>query len=224
MVDDGQILLAGAVRAEAAGPGTATRYYNSVIAINSAGVTYDAVDKMHLVPFGEYVPFAELLDNFGIGRLAQSVAPFSAGTERHAIDTVDGVSVLPFICYEIIFPGLVDSAGTQADLLLNVTNDAWFGDTPGPYQHFRQAQFRAVEAGLPVVRAANNGISGVIDAYGRIVDGYAVDAVGVLDVGVPRQRLDHAVPFAPAAIGAGLLAALGLLALAARIYSTFRKY
>ena len=143
-------------------------------------------------------------------RLVQSVSDFSAGGPRRAIETQGGVRVLPFICYEIIFPGITGYGDADADLILNVTNDAWFGDTPGPYQHFRQAQIRAVEAGRPLARAANNGISGVVDAYGRILDAFAIDAVGVLDVAVPRQRVTS--PVNPGMAGWLVLLVLGLWA------------
>src|SRR5690606_29095669 len=107
------------------------------------------------------------------------------------------------ICYEIIFPGITGYGDASADIILNITNDAWFGDTPGPYQHFRQAQIRAVESGRPLVRSANNGISGVVDAYGRVVDAFALDAVCVLDVSVPRQRLEP--PISPSVVGVAIL-------------------
>lgn len=214
LVEDGQTLLAGAVRVE--GDGDDARYYNSVIAINSQGETYDAIDKIRLVPFGEYLPFGEVLSRLGMQRLVQSVSDFSPGGQRRAIEFGDGIRILPFICYEVIFPGIAGYGETQADLLLNVTNDAWFGDTPGPYQHFRQAQIRAVEAGRPMVRAANNGISGVIDAYGRVVDAFAVDAVGTLDAAVPRQRLS-APAGEPWMVGAGILTFLGLWTVAASL-------
>ena len=187
LVEEGQTLLAGAIRIE--GDGQSGRYYNSVVAINADGETYDAVDKIRLVPFGEYLPFSEVLSRLGMRHLVQSVSAFSAGGQRRAIETAGGVRALPYLCYEIIFPGIAGYGDGNADLILNVTNDAWFGDTPGPYQHFRQAQIRAVEAGRPLVRSANNGISGVIDAYGQVIDGFALDAVGVLDVAVPRQSL-----------------------------------
>lgn len=202
LIGDGQVLLAGSVRVEGASQSGAGRYYNSVVAVNADGETYDAVDKIRLVPFGEYLPFADVLGRLGMARLVDSLADFSPGSHRHAIETVDDVRVLPFICYEIIFPGIAGHGDAAADLLLNVTNDAWFGDTPGPYQHFRQAQLRAVEAGRPLVRSANNGISGVIDPYGRIVDAFAVDAVGALDVNVPLQK--------PAKIGQPALAGLAI--------------
>lgn len=185
-----QTLLAGAVRTEG---GPSGRYYNAVVAVNGDGETFDAVDKLHLVPFGEYLPLSGMFSRLGLRQVVQSVAAFSAGAERHAIEAAPGVRVLPFICYEIIFPHVAGHGGVDADILLNVTNDAWFGDTPGPYQHLRQAQIRAVEAGRPLVRAANNGISAVVDARGRIIDAFAVDAVGVLDVEVPRQRLSSPV-------------------------------
>lgn len=217
LLQPGQTLLAGAVRLESAAAGQTERYYNAVVAINDAGETYDAVDKIHLVPFGEYLPFANVLSHLGMSRLVQSVSDFSSGGPRHAIETATGVRVLPFVCYEIIFPGIASTAQDQSDLILNVTNDAWFGDTPGPYQHFRQAQVRAVEAGLPMVRAANNGISGVVDAYGRIISAFAVNAVGVLDVAVPKQRLEPRFP--SSLVGAGLLAILGLSMIGARLRS-----
>ncbi len=205
LVGPGQTLMLGAVRTEG---GASGRYYNAVVAVNDEGETYDAVDKVRLVPFGEYLPFADILSRIGLRQLAQSVSAFSAGSDRRPIETAGGVRVLPFICYEIIFPHIAGDGAADADLILNITNDAWFGDTPGPYQHFRQAQIRAVEAGRPLVRAANNGISGVIDARGRIIDAFAVDAVGVLDVAVPRERLVAPVDPRLVAAAAGALLCL----------------
>ncbi|WP_192179142.1 apolipoprotein N-acyltransferase [Mesorhizobium amorphae] len=186
MLGEGQMLVAGVVREEGgSAAGADSRYYNSVVAINDKGEITDAVDKVHLVPFGEYLPFAGLLGRFGIEQLVAGPMNFAAGNERHPITLQDGVRALPFICYEVIFPDLVAVDATSSELIVNVTNDAWFGDTPGPYQHFRQAQIRAVENGLPLLRAANNGISAVVDPRGRIVDALAVDARGAIDVRVP---------------------------------------
>jgi apolipoprotein N-acyltransferase len=137
------------------------------------------------VPFGEYLPFSGLLGRFGLDQLVAGPTNFAAGNERHAITVPGGIRALPFICYEVIFPELVAVDAASAQLIVNVTNDAWFGDTPGPYQHFRQAQIRAVENGLPLLRAANNGISAVVDPRGRIVDALAIDARGAIDVRVP---------------------------------------
>ncbi|TPM28667.1 apolipoprotein N-acyltransferase [Mesorhizobium sp. B2-3-5] len=186
MLVDGQMLIAGVVREEAGSAASPdSRYYNSVVAINDNGEIADAVDKVHLVPFGEYLPFADLLGRFGIDQLVAGPMTFTAGNERHAITLPGGIHALPFICYEVIFPDLVAVDATSAQLIVNVTNDAWFGDTPGPYQHFRQAQIRAVENGLPLLRAANNGISAVVDRHGRVVDALAIDARGAIDVKVP---------------------------------------
>lgn len=215
LLQPNQTLLAGAVRIEAAAADQPERYYNSVVAINDSGETYDAVDKVHLVPFGEYLPFSNVLSKLGMSRIVQSVSDFSAGQTRHAIVSTTGVRALPFICYEIIFPGVASDQQEIADVILNVTNDAWFGDTPGPYQHFRQAQIRAVESGLPMVRAANNGISGVVDAYGRVVDAFAINAVGVLDVAVPRQRVE--TNLSPQLMGMGVLGVLGVWTLGTRL-------
>ncbi|TJX05055.1 MAG: apolipoprotein N-acyltransferase, partial [Mesorhizobium sp.] len=140
---------------------------------------------VHLVPFGEYLPFADLLGRLGLKQLVAGPTTYAAGNERHPIELPGGIRVLPFICYEVIFPDLVAVDATSAELIVNVTNDAWFGDTPGPYQHFRQAQIRAVENGVPLLRAANNGISAVVDPRGRILDALAIDARGAIDVQVP---------------------------------------
>lgn len=181
----GQRLYAGAVRSEGGTASEATRYYNSVVSINDAGEIVDAVDKVHLVPFGEYLPFEGILGRLGLSKMVSLPGSFSAGAARHALEVGGGITAAPFICYEIIFPDLVEAGSAGSDLLVNVTNDAWFGDTPGPYQHFRQAQIRAVETGLPLVRAANNGISAAVDANGRIVDALSMNAVGVLDASLP---------------------------------------
>ncbi len=213
----GQSLMAGAVRVEAAAAGNPGRFYNSVLVFNDAGEIVDGFDKVHLVPFGEYLPLAGLLQRAGIGQLASAFPAFSAGTQDRLVATgQDGLQALAFICYEIIFPRHLDRGTDDASFLLNVTNDAWFGLSPGPYQHFRQAQLRAVEAGLPMLRAANNGISGVVDARGRIVDGFALDAVGALDVEVSLERLPTD-PARAGLFGLGLIAALGLVAMAMRI-------
>lgn len=178
MLGDGQKLLLGAVRSE--GDAGRALYYNSVIAVDDVGQIVDAADKVHLVPFGEYLPFGDLLSRLGLTTVAETVGGFSAGSSRRTIEVGSGIAALPLICYEIIFPGAASSP--PADLIVNVTNDAWFGRTPGPYQHFRQAQIRAVESGLPLIRAANNGISAVVDERGRVVDALDLDERGTLDV------------------------------------------
>lgn len=222
MLEDGQLLATGAVRAEGYGePGT-VRYYNAVVLINAEGEIVDAVDKTHLVPFGEYVPFAGLLNRLGVGKIVQSVGPFTAGSERRPIEAVNDISLLPFICYEIIFPQHTRGAAGTADALLNLTNDAWFGRTPGPYQHFRQARLRAVETGRPLIRAANNGISGVVDARGRIVDAFSLDAVGALDVEVPPADARRRFWRNPSINGLAIVLCFAGVALASSLFRRMR--
>jgi apolipoprotein N-acyltransferase len=215
-LDKGQLLLTGAVRAEG-GTGAGARFYNSVLAINDAGEIADAVDKLHLVPFGEYVPFQRLLGRLGVDKLVELPGQFSAGTDRHTIKLPNGAAALPFICYEIIFPGEGDREARSADLIVNVTNDAWFGNTPGPYQHFRQAEVRAVELGLPLVRAANNGISAVVDAHGRVLDALAINAVGVIDASLKLERGHNPHVGTPATNGFLTIIVFGLAAAAMKL-------
>lgn len=186
---DDQVLLAGAVREETAGGGE-PRYYNSIQTIDGRGEIRASADKLHLVPFGEYLPLEKLLRSLGLQEVVEMPGGFSAGASRHTLHVRDGLSVLPLICYEAIFPGELGYSGPQAGAIVNVTNDAWYGDTPGPYQHFRQAQLRAVEQGIPLIRAANNGLSAVVDPYGRITAGLPLDAVGASML-TYRQGMHH---------------------------------
>jgi apolipoprotein N-acyltransferase len=141
--------------------------YNSAFVIRSDGTTGGVYRKMHLVPFGEYVPWQDLL--FFAAPLTEQVGSFSAGQTPDLLP-IDGHRVSVAICYEVVYPALVRqfvSAGSE--LLTTITNDAWFGRTSAPYQHFEQAAMRAIEEGRYLVRAANTGISGIVDPYGRVL-------------------------------------------------------
>ena len=147
--------------------GVPTRYYNSAFLLRPDGTDAGVYRKMHLVPFGEYVPLKRLL--FFAAPLVEAAGDFSAG-ESAVLLPVDGHLISAAICYEIVYPDLVRRfvvAGSE--LLTTITNDAWFGSTSAPYQHFAQASMRAIENGRYLVRAANTGISGVVDPYGRVV-------------------------------------------------------
>jgi apolipoprotein N-acyltransferase len=147
--------------------GTPARYYNSAFVIRPDGTTGGVYRKMHLVPFGEYVPMQQLL--FFAAPLTEQVGTFSAGTSPELLP-VDGHLASVAICYEVIYPALVRSFVTGgSELLTTITNDAWFGRTSAPYQHFEQASMRAIETGRYLVRAANTGISGIVDPYGRVL-------------------------------------------------------
>ncbi len=189
-LDDGQILLTGAVRMEDAGAGHPPRYYNSVYAVDGQGQIIGATDKVHLVPFGEYVPFEDVLHRLGIENLISLPGGFSPALSRTPITLPSGKKLYSFICYEIIFPDDVPADIASSEAILNVTNDGWFGDTPGPYQHFQQARVRAVETGLPVIRAANTGISAMIDPLGGIEAGLDYGQKGIIDTTLSGAAID----------------------------------
>lgn len=186
-LEDGQILIAGAVRTENDGAGTPTRYYNSAYMIDSQGQIIAASDKVHLVPFGEYLPFEEFWSRFGLNAVAAFPGGYSAAPGYLHLTAPDGTKVLSLICYEVIFPNESAAEASTADVIVNLTNDGWFGHTPGPWQHFHQARIHAVETGLPIVRSSNSGISAIIDGYGRVLDGLDFGAVGVIDGIIPSR-------------------------------------
>jgi apolipoprotein N-acyltransferase len=191
MLQDGQILIAGAVRTESDGAATPTRYYNSAYMIDSQGQIIGAADKVHLVPFGEYLPFESFWTDLGLNAIAAFPGGYSAASRHQLLTTPDGTRLLPLICYEVIFPRETDEVAKEADAIVNLTNDGWFGYTPGPWQHLHQARLRAVETGLPVIRNSNSGISAVIDPYGRIQTGLDFGVTGIIDGVIPPKT----VPF-----------------------------
>lgn len=201
VLQDGQVLITGAVRAEERGAGLPPLYYNSIYMIDDKGQILSASDKVHLTPFGEYVPFEDVLRRFGIEELISLPGGFSPAASRSPLTLPSGISFYPLICYEAIFPGEIPPDLAGANAILNITNDAWFGATPGPYQHFLQSRLRAVERGVPLLRDANNGISAVIDAHGEVVDGLSLNASGALDTtlsigSVPKwNNFDHNLNF-----------------------------
>jgi apolipoprotein N-acyltransferase len=182
------MLLMGGLHAEPGAPGR-RNVYNSVFAIGSDGKSVARYDKRHLVPFGEYLPFQAELESWGLSQLTRLRGGFTAGDGEAFMAVGAGPAFIPLICYEIIFPAPPLRAGTgaAAGWILNLTNDAWFGNTSGPYQHLAQARLRAVEEGLPVIRAANTGISAIIDPYGRLQGSLAIGQRGVLDGRIPAE-------------------------------------
>jgi apolipoprotein N-acyltransferase len=187
LLPQGVTLVTGAARAEAPLPGEeGVRYFNAIQVVSDDGVVLDSYDKAHLVPFGEYLPLRGLFDATGLRQFVAIPGGFEAGNGRKRLSVRGLPPVSPLICYEAIFPGAVGVPGGRPGVLLNVTNDAWFGATPGPHQHLAQARLRAIEEGVPLVRAANTGISAVVDPHGRIRASLPIGAEGVLDADLPR--------------------------------------
>ncbi|KAF0138730.1 MAG: cutE, partial [Rhodospirillaceae bacterium] len=168
------------------------QFWNSLMAIDHEGSVVAFYDKAHLVPFGEFVPLRNLLP---LPKITIGSTDFSSGPGRQTMHTPSLPPVSPLICYEVIFPGAVVEQSGHPQWMLNVTNDAWFGLSAGPHQHFASARWRAVEQGIPLVRVAVTGISGVVDPYGRVVESLGLGVAGVRDVSLP-VALTRPPPFA----------------------------
>ena len=181
-------LITGALRAEPAPPGSLRpqRIFNSLLVFGQGGSLATLYDKIHLVPFGEYLPLQRQLEAIGLEQLTRLRGGFAIGVVPRPLLRVPGLpAAAPLICYEAIFPREIVQGPERPSLMLNLTNDGWFGNTTGPRQHLHQARVRAVEEGLPLVRAANNGISAGVDGHGRILAGLGLNVRGVIDVALP---------------------------------------
>lgn len=188
----GNLLLTGAFRpADKTDPNAPQQYHNAIFAIDDTGAIVGHYDKHHLVPFGEYLPLKIILEKVGLRRLTQGIGSLASGTGPQTISLSNAQGdvlppVGPQVCYEAIFPSeQTNPDGPRPAWLVNVTNDAWYGDTPGPRQHLAQARFRAVEQGLPLARSANTGISALIDPYGRIIDQLPLNTQGTIAAPLP---------------------------------------
>lgn len=190
--DPGQGL---AMASEAAGGGLVAlgiqrsegpRYYNSLAILGPGGVIRDVYDKVHLVPFGEYIPYGDDLARIGITAFAaQRGAGYTKGQAEQVLDLGPLGRAQPLICYESIFPQDIRQVETRPDWIMLVTNDAWFGSISGPWQHLAQARLIAIEFGLPVARSANTGVSAMIDAKGRVRDHLGLNRSGAIDAALP---------------------------------------
>jgi apolipoprotein N-acyltransferase len=179
MLRPGQQLITGGLHAEG------DNIYNSIASINHEGKITSRYDKHKLVPFGEFLPLRWLIPD-GL-ETPVGMKDFSRGAGPQTLSWQGLPPVSPLICYEAIFPELAVGE-TRPEFLLNLTNDAWFGLSTGPHQHFHMARLRAVEQGLPLVRVANTGISAVVDGYGRILSYLELGSEGVLDAGLPKAE------------------------------------
>ena len=174
-------VITGALRANPP-PGPAVQIWNSIEAVDGDGDIIARYDKAHLVPFGEYVPLRDVLP---VKKITAGSIDLSAGPGPQTVELAGLPPFAPLICYEVIFPGAIIDENVRPAWILNVTNDAWYGRSSGPFQHFAIARTRAVEEGLPLVRVANNGVSGVVDAVGRVLARIDLNTVGYADLPLP---------------------------------------
>jgi len=181
----GQLALIGTVRADVKNNSDKPSYYNSLQIIDSQGTLLGYADKAHLVPFGEYLPWPSLFNLLGLHAAAEMTGGYSTAPQHISLPLNEEVTILPLICYEAIFPTEMHYQGPPANVLLNISNDAWYGATSGPPQHFHQARLRAVEQGMSLIRSANNGISAIVDPYGRIIAKLNLNEIGFIDATIP---------------------------------------
>ncbi len=215
LLPKGTELITGSVRPPDQPPGQPiTRAYNSIYVIDHEGTVKSVYDKLHLVPFGEYLPYQNLMEKLGFEQLTKVQGGFLAGARRRTMEIAGAPRLLPLICYEAIFTEDGASQDERPGWIVNLTNDGWFGISTGPYQHLQQTRMRGIEQGLPVVRAANTGVSAVIDPVGRIVARLDLGVEGVLDSRLPAAiaptvyaRFGDALAFV--LVAAGLLIAVG---------------
>jgi apolipoprotein N-acyltransferase len=188
LLPEGTVLIAGALRAEQAPPKSPRLriFFNSLLVFGRGGVLLTRYDKIHLVPFGEFLPLRRVLEAIGLRQLTHAIGTFDFGVSPRPLLGIPGLPpTLPLICYEAIFPGALVQGAERPGVMVNVTNDGWFGNTTGPRQHLHQARVRAVEEGVPIIRAANNGVSAAFDGYGRPLGRIDLDVRGVIDVPLP---------------------------------------
>jgi len=177
------ILLTGTLRRTPDYTSNHWNYYNSLLALDTQGEILTHYDKAHLVPFGEYVPLRGFAP---IAAVTSGLGSFMAGEGAQTLHVTGLPPFSPLICYEVIFPHAVSNPDDLSHLLINITNDAWYGRTAGPHQHLAIARMRAIEEGVPLLRVANSGISAVVDVYGRVLQSLPLSTAGVLDTAIPQ--------------------------------------
>jgi apolipoprotein N-acyltransferase len=179
------ILMTGAIRREPIADTAEFRVFNSIITFDGHANVTARYDKWRLVPGGEFLPFEWLLEPLGFRKVVTVPGSFAAGPGPVTLALPGGLKAAMLVCYEVIFPHDLIDRGNRPGVLVNVTNDGWFGNSTGPYQHLAQARLRAIEQGLPAVRSANTGISAVIDSHGRITEFLPLQVKGVIDAEIP---------------------------------------
>lgn len=179
-----QVLLSGGV-SDNNKKGDEFEIYSSLVALGDDGKLLFDYHKAHLVPFGEYMPLKSYIP---LKKLTHGILDYTQGTrEVLTLSKYNNLRIQPLICYESIFFDEVRISNQDADIIVNVTNDAWYGKSSGPYQHMQISRIRAVENGLPLIRSANNGISAVIDPLGRVLDELELNEVNIIDSYLPLK-------------------------------------
>jgi len=167
------------------------KYYNSLVVLNHELEILSVYNKVNLVPFGEFLPFEEKLSKLGLKKITFGYNSFSAGSDREIINLGEkfyNKSILPLICYEIIYSGKIKKKNQNPDLIINISEDAWFGQSIGPYQHFSKTIYRSVEEGVFFARSANKGISAFVDPYGRIIKSLNTRESGSIELNFPHFK------------------------------------
>lgn len=219
LLPDNAVLIMGALRRERDGEGK-VHVYNSIQGFDGFANLVVQYDKWRLVPGGEFLPFEWILAPLGFRKVVTVPGSFAAGTGPVTLPVPGAPPAGFLICYEAIFPERLIDASDRPQWLVNVTNDGWFGKSSGPYQHLAQARLRAIEQGLPIIRAANTGISAIIDPYGRILERLQIDEAGVID-----SRLPATVPVTVyGRFGDSILAILSVLGLLPTVMRNFGSH
>ena len=162
--------------------GNKINFYNSLVVLNNNADVVSVYNKIKLVPFGEFIPLENLLTKWGLKKITFGYSSFSSGNERKEIKIFNNLSFLPLLCYEIIYSGDLKRNSKDYNFIINISEDGWFGDSIGPYQHLAQAVFRAVEQGVPVVRSTNKGMSAYISPNGKIINSLELNKSGFIDL------------------------------------------
>ena len=186
-VGEGRVIMTGATRRDMSNP-LEPLFFNSFMVLRidyGTPLLHEVYDKTRLVPWGEYLPFPDLMERLGVTSLVSLGGAYTPGLGPVSLTTPGAPNVAPQICYEAAFSGFTPRGQERPGWIVNVSNDAWYGQSPGPRQHFNLARYRALEEGLPLVRAASGGVSAVIDPYGRMIAGLPIEAEGVVDADLP---------------------------------------
>ena len=166
---------------------TTGNFYNSMIIINNNFDIIQRYNKRKLVPFGEFLPFQHLLKKFGLKKITEGHGSYQRGQENNNI-IIDKLNSLPLICYEIIFPDLIKKSNVNTNLIINISEDGWFGKSIGPDQHFAKSIFRAIENNTFLLRSTNQGVSAIIDNKGNIIKRLNRNEAGNIEFDVPLVK------------------------------------